>query len=424
MIALVAQRELRLRLRSRAFVVFTVLIAVLIIGIGILHRVLSSDDGPSRVSVAVVGTAPSRLAETVLDAATLNDVAVTLVPEPDRGVAEAALRDGDVEAVILAADGSVLFHQSIDTDVERTLDSAWRAASAAQAAQAAGLSAAEAAALVAPTPLRAVTVDPSDDDGAGLLVGFVTAVLLLISVTTFGGYVLTGVVEEKTSAVVELLLARVRARQLLAGKVIGIGLVALMQMVVAVAAGIVALAISGADIPTEIWVSVPMTLLWFVTGFLLYSTLFASGRLVRVSPGGRPSSGGAHLPDLHGRVPHRVHGRGGPRLHGRHGAVAAPAVRPAPDAAAHRHRRGQLVGGGRRDGAARRGDRPRPARRRGDLRADVAPPGLPDHLAQRAAAREKLMPGHVRHRRVRQRVRAALSSSSTLNGPTAVSSAT
>jgi ABC-2 type transport system permease protein len=185
------------------------------------------------------------------------------------------LRDGDVDAVIVTDDGSLLFHTSIDTDVQRTVDAAWRAASAAEAAQAAGLSATQTAALIAPNPLQAGTIDPADDDGAGMLVGFVTAVLLLISVTTFGGFVLTGVVEEKTSAVIELLLARVRAYQLLAGKVVGIGVVALLQMAVAVAAGIVALSISGADIPAEIWVSVPTTLLWFVAGFLLYSTLFA-----------------------------------------------------------------------------------------------------------------------------------------------------
>ena len=43
-----------------------------------------------------------------------------------------------------------------------------------------------------------------------------TAILLFISVSTFGGFVLTGVVEEKTSAVIEILLAHVRAHQLLA----------------------------------------------------------------------------------------------------------------------------------------------------------------------------------------------------------------
>ena len=119
-------------------------------------------------------------------------------------------------------------------------------------------------------------LDPEDEgEGVGRAVGVLTAILLFVSVSTFGGFVLTGVVEEKTSAVVEVLLARVPAHILLAGKVLGIGVVALVQLVVAVAAGVVALAISGVVVPGEVWLSLPTTLVWFTAGFALYSTLFA-----------------------------------------------------------------------------------------------------------------------------------------------------
>jgi ABC-2 type transport system permease protein len=274
-IALIAQREVRQRLRSRAFLVFTVLIAVVIVGIGVLHRVLS-DSGPSARTVAVVGTAPPQLPDAVTAAGQALDLRIRLVGEPDEATARAALDGGQVDAVIVASsDGSLLFRSSIDTDLQRAVDAAWQSASVAQTASALGLSAEQTASLVSPPELRAVTIEPKDDDGPGMLVGFVTAVLLLVSVTTFGGYVLSGVVEEKTSAIIELLLSHVRAYQLLAGKVLGIGAVALVQMAVAVAAGAVALGISGASIPVEIWVAVPTTLLWFVAGFVLYSTLFA-----------------------------------------------------------------------------------------------------------------------------------------------------
>ncbi len=109
----------------------------------------------------------------------------------------------------------------------------------------------------------------------GQTVGTLTAILLFLSVSMFGGFVLTGVVEEKTSAVVEVLLAHVRAYQLLAGKVLGIGTVALIQLIGAIAAGLVALALAGTTIPAAVWVAVPTTVLWFVAGFALYSTLFA-----------------------------------------------------------------------------------------------------------------------------------------------------
>jgi ABC-2 type transport system permease protein len=57
--------------------------------------------------------------------------------------------------------------------------------------------------------------------------------------------------------------------------VIGIGTVALLQVLVAVVAGILALGISGASIPSGVWLAVPTTLLWFLGGFALYSTLYA-----------------------------------------------------------------------------------------------------------------------------------------------------
>ena len=71
------------------------------------------------------------------------------------------------------------------------------------------------------------------------------------------------------------------ADQLLAGKLLGIGVVALIQFVVAVVAGLAALAISGVDVPGEIWSALPLAILWFLGGYALYSTLFAlAGSLV------------------------------------------------------------------------------------------------------------------------------------------------
>ena len=48
-----------------------------------------------------------------------------------------------------------------------------------------------------------------------------------------------------------------------------------LQFTAAVLAGLVALQISGIDVPSDLWVGLPATILWFIGGFLLYSTLFA-----------------------------------------------------------------------------------------------------------------------------------------------------
>ena len=155
------------------------------------------------------------------------------------------------------------------------LDQSWRTAQAADAATSAGLDDAQVVAILDPPPLQSDVLDPDDEPGVGLLVGFASAVLLFISITNFGSYVLNGVVEEKSTGVVEVLLSHVRAHQLLAGKVLGVGAVALLQFSAAVLAGLVSLRISGITVPSELWVGLPSTIGWFIGGFLLYSTLFA-----------------------------------------------------------------------------------------------------------------------------------------------------
>ena len=62
------------------------------------------------------------------------------------------------------------------------------------------------------------------------LVANIGAVLILVGIFSFGFTVLTGVVEEKQSRVVEVVLSTVRPRDLLMGKVLGIGVLGLVQL--------------------------------------------------------------------------------------------------------------------------------------------------------------------------------------------------
>ena len=179
--------------------------------------------------------------------------------ELDGGEADAAI------VVPASGQGELLFRRRVDSDLQATVASAWQVSRGAEQAGQLGVQQGDIGQILNPTPLHTVTIEPeSANKGIAQLVGTLAAILLFISVSTFGGFVLTGVVEEKTTAVIEILLAQVRAHQLLAGKVLGIGTVALVQFVTAVAAGLVALRISGASIPSAVWVAVPSTIGWFV----------------------------------------------------------------------------------------------------------------------------------------------------------------
>ena len=104
-------------------------------------------------------------------------------------------------------------------------------------------------------------------------------ILLYIAIAVYGGYVLTGVVEEKSSGVGEVLLSRVPPSSLLGGKIAGIGLAALAQfLTVAAAAAATFLITQPSGLPPGIYTAIPALVLWFVLGFAFYSTLYGSLR--------------------------------------------------------------------------------------------------------------------------------------------------
>ena len=124
-----------------------------------------------------------------------------------------------------------------------------------------------------------------DDDGTELNargVGLMLTILTFVGLQVYGTIVVGGVVKEKADRVVEVLLAHVRARELLAGKVVGITAVATVQILAVVLTAAIVLTVGDSlDLPVSIWAIVPLALVIFVLGFGFYATLLAvAGSLV------------------------------------------------------------------------------------------------------------------------------------------------
>jgi ABC-2 type transport system permease protein len=121
--------------------------------------------------------------------------------------------------------------------------------------------------------LGVVTGRGDDDEAAA----FIMSVLLLAAIATYGNLVLTGVVEEKASRVVEVLLARMPARALLAGKVAGIGLLGVAQFAVTAIAALVTIAlVDDVDLPGVSADVVAWVVVWFVLGYAIYATTYGT----------------------------------------------------------------------------------------------------------------------------------------------------
>ena len=78
---------------------------------------------------------------------------------------------------------------------------------------------------------KQITAEGEKDAGtiAAYIIGFLTAILIYMSLFIYGTQVMRGVIEEKTSRVIEVVISSVKPFQLMMGKIIGVGMVGLTQ---------------------------------------------------------------------------------------------------------------------------------------------------------------------------------------------------
>jgi ABC-2 type transport system permease protein len=125
------------------------------------------------------------------------------------------------------------------------------------------------------TPTTLEAPKPASRDAA-TIVAIAASMLLLTSLAVYGQWVISGVVEERSNRVVELILSVVRPRDLLAGKVIGIGLLGLAQLtlVAGLAAGLLMAGVF--DAPSGLGASLALVVPWFALGYGLYAVAYAA----------------------------------------------------------------------------------------------------------------------------------------------------
>ena len=275
-VRLIAGREVSTRLRSKAFIITTSVTAVLLIGFALVMSLVKGG------SDATVGVSGGNTALTVPLQSSAKAIGDSIdVKTVDEAAGRQQVADGDLDA-LLVGDGTkivVVVKQDLDEKLRNALNVlagqiALNQEITTLKGDPAKVSAAVAAASVEVQPIE----PPHQYDGQQLVLGFIAGILIYMSLLLNGQAVAQGVVEEKSSRVVEILLAAVRPWQLMAGKVLGIGLIGLIQMVVIAVAGIAGGLVTGAltisisaATGTVIWVIV-----WFLLGFLAYALCFAA----------------------------------------------------------------------------------------------------------------------------------------------------
>jgi ABC-2 type transport system permease protein len=278
---LVTRREWDQRARTRAFGLSTLISAAIVVLLIMVPEIYGGGDRPTR-TVGVVGVSSAQLPASLQGAGDQLDITVKTRSLPDEAAGRAALASGDV-SVLLVDQQELVWKAEVDEQLQAAVTSAVWVIDRERAIGEIGLTPGQAQRLLQPPELRSTSLEPATkEQTARADLGRIGVVLLFMAIAFYSAFVLTGVVEEKSSRIVEVLLSRVRPTELLAGKILGIGLVGLAQLGVVMGAGLVALSFSDNTLAPQ---TAPSTfgwiVFWFVLGYAFYSVLYATaGSLV------------------------------------------------------------------------------------------------------------------------------------------------
>jgi ABC-2 type transport system permease protein len=274
-IRLVARREFTERLRDRSFLISTAITVLILLAVAVLPRLLGFGEAPT-FDVATTGPRADAERAAIEAQAAAFDVDVQLRNVDNAGAARSQVDDGTLDAAVVGDE--VVVKEDLDTELGNVLQSAHSSVVSAEQLADAGIDPGQVRQALEVPPLAVDAIDPPEE-GADTRsqLAFVGTLLLYGQLVGYGFWVALGVVEEKSSRVVEVLLSAIPARALLAGKVIGIGLLGLLQLAVIAVVGLAGARLTGTiELDRTSLYPVALVLVWFILGYLFYSCLFAA----------------------------------------------------------------------------------------------------------------------------------------------------
>ncbi|HYT25163.1 MAG TPA: ABC transporter permease [Actinomycetota bacterium] len=275
-VRLVARRELVERTRDRSFLISTLVTLAILCAVIVVPKLLGAGKTPT-YDVGLIGTGSRPLAQALTALAPQERVKVRLRQPADLATAEAQLRGGRLDVAVV--DGRQLVSKGeLDAKLGVLVQAVSRVTRAQAVLAEAQLSQGQIQAALSPAPLPVRALQPSSPENqARKAIAFTAVFLLYGQIIGYGIAVASGVVEEKATRIVEVLLAAVRPVQLLAGKILGIGLVGLVQLFIVGGVGLaVATGTKRITLPPGATGTIALILVWFVLGYAFYSCLFAA----------------------------------------------------------------------------------------------------------------------------------------------------
>jgi len=275
-VRMVAGREISTRAKSRAFRITTVVMLVAVVGFILLLKLAGSDSG-SQVGITPSAGALSAQVAAIGDSLG-HSITVTTV---DQAAGEEQVRTGDLDALVTGTPSafSVTVETNLSSDLQAVFQSLARQIAFTEQVVRLGGDPAAIATAVEGASFGVTPLDPAEPfQTARLILGLISATLVYIALLIYGQLVAQGVVEEKSSRIVELLLTTLKPWQLMVGKVVGIGVVGLGQLLLTAVVGIGAgVALDVITFPASIAAGAAVwAIVWFLIGYTMYALIFAA----------------------------------------------------------------------------------------------------------------------------------------------------
>lgn len=283
-ISMVARREIRERLRSKVFRFSTAIGAIVIVGIIVIPNL--KDEGITKYDVGLVNVTSPVVSGAIKASAPAIGAELAIRTVSDQATARRLVQSGDLDIALI--DGKeILVKNAPDPGVlskRLRLQLAVSEATRLPVALAeAGLSTEQIGQTLTAPPLPVQSLSkPKDRSGGAIATNVIGVIATFAFLQTYGSWVLNGVAEEKSSRIAEVLLAALRPRDLVAGKILGIGVLGLIQATVVAMSAIVASRVMDINVlrGTEAFFALG-AVGWFVLGFGFYGWAFAAaGSLV------------------------------------------------------------------------------------------------------------------------------------------------
>jgi ABC-2 type transport system permease protein len=278
LIRVIAAREFMVRIRGRVFAIATVLTVIAIGGYILLQAYAFNKSTTTSLDVGFVGAAQSIAAPVRAEAAASGET-ITVHPYTSVAAGRADVQSGTLSALVSGSGASttVAVQSAVDPTLQTVLNDQARQQVLTEYLTQHGLPPSDVLDQLAfSVSVKQLSVANAAQEEQ-LVIGLFVAGTLYITLIMYGQLVAAAVIEEKSNRIVEILLATVRPWQLMLGKITGLGLVAVVQVVIV--AGVALVLASATKLVSIQTLGIDVVIsgvVWFVLGYLIYALLFAA----------------------------------------------------------------------------------------------------------------------------------------------------